>query len=102
MGWVIIGLKNFNEPISYRHTAVRVGRSKIKGCVKVGGANLFNANREIFDSEELALEAGERDAEIQSIVREAGWMKFDEEDPSDGLWDRVRTARAAEAAGTHP
>jgi hypothetical protein len=35
--------------------AIPVQPSKRKGCVKVGGADVFNNNRELFDSEAEAL-----------------------------------------------
>jgi hypothetical protein len=95
MGWISVGLKDFSEKIGTRWTAIKVQRSKIPGCIRVGGHDLFNAGRTIHATEDSALEAGERDIELQIIVREAGWMKFDEEDPSDGLWDRVQTSLTA-------
>ena len=80
-GWIAVPLKDFNQSFSSRTTAVRVRASKIPGCIRVGGHDLFNAGRTIHATEDSALEAGERDIELQIIVREAGWMKFDEEDP---------------------
>jgi hypothetical protein len=47
----------------------------------MGGMHVNRAGRTIHATEDSALEAGERDIELQIIVREAGWMKFDEEDP---------------------
>jgi hypothetical protein len=95
-GWIAIILKNFSEPWSTRTTAVRVQASQIPGCIRVGDHDLFNAGREIFETEDEALSAGERDLDLQRIAWEADWMKFDEwAEQSDGLRDRVQTSLTA-------
>ena len=83
-GWLAVFLKDFSERYSTRTTAIQIAEPAGFGGDTIhtmGGMHVNRAGRTIHATEDSALEAGERDIELQIIVREAGWMKFDEEDP---------------------